>query len=94
MANDHRKNDRNHRRTECLLKQLRAAVKKDFGKDMENILGAPNMTKQDRATLMANNDGIIITIDELMKKLVANRHFKENVEIKVKQQAERKALDN
>lgn len=93
MAND-RKNGRNHRRAECLLKQIRATVKKEFGKDMENLLGTPNMTKQDRNTLIANNDGIISAIDELNKQLVENRHFKENVETKVKQQAERKALDN
>ena len=92
MAND-RKN-RNHRRAECLLKQLRAAVKKDFGKDMEEILGLPNMTKQDRNTLIANNDGIISAIDELNKQLVENRHFKENVKTQVKQDAERKSLDN
>ena len=92
MAND-RKN-RNHRRAECLLKQLRAAVKKDFGKDMEEILGLPNMTKQDRTQLMQMNDGIIVSIDQLKLQLVENRHFKENVKTQVKQDAERKSLDN
>ena len=82
MAND-RKN-RNHRRAECLLKQLRAAVKKDFGKDMEEILGLPNMTKQDRTQLMQMNDGIIVSIDQLKLQLVQLRHHKDEVSAKVK----------
>ena len=92
MAND-RKN-RNHRRAECLLKQLRAAVKKDFGKDMEEILGLPNMTKQDRTQLMQMNDGIIVSIDQLKLQLVQLRHHKDEVSAKVKRDTERKALDN
>lgn len=93
MAND-RKNDRNHRRAECLLKQLRAAVKKEFGKDMEEILGLPNMTKQDRTQLMQMNDGIIVSIDQLKLQLVQLRHHKDEVSAKVKRDTERKALDN
>ena len=93
MVND-RKNGRNHRRAECLLKQLRAAVKKEFGKDMGEILGLPNMTKQDRTQLMQINDGIIVSIDQLKLQLMQLRHHKDEVSAKVKRDTERKALDN
>lgn len=76
------------------MKQLRATVKKEFGKDMEKILGTPNITKKDRNTLIDNNYSIIVAIDETMRRLLENRHFKENIEINVQQRAELKALES
>ena len=93
-----RKNDRCQRQgrqnAEKVLNQLRKAVKKEFGKDMGEILGLPNMTKQDRTQLIQINDGIIVSIDQLKLQLVQLRHHKDEVSAKAKRDSERKALDN
>ena len=88
MANHHKNENqigrikpRNQRTAEGNLRNLRKTVKNDFGSDMEDILGA-DITKQDRTTLIDNYDEIMKTIDELQRKLMANRHFKETVAAK------------
>ena len=44
--------------------------------------------------MIDNNYSIIVAIDETMRRLLENRHFKENIEINVQQRAELKALES
>lgn len=86
MANHHKNENqigriKPPRGAEGNVKSLRKTVKREFGSDMEDILGA-DITKQDRTILIDNYDKIIQTIDDLQNMLMANRHFKETVAAK------------
>ena len=88
MANDHQKNDNRPRqngyKSRNLLKNIRNTVKKEFGSDMEDVLGASSLTKKDQQDIISQYEAVMAAIERISDAMLDLKQLKERIASKLK----------